>query len=55
MFLCWVEIVGQAKPEPRWVFLSFDRVRYNGGIYAGETSPEAIRDRVGEWWQNKKG
>lgn len=50
LFVCWVEIVGTTRPHPRWFAVSDPPIRYNVGPYAGETSPQAIRALICDWW-----
>ena len=51
VFVCWVEAIAS---ELRWVFVSTKRVRYDGGLYAGEQTLDEIRARVTEWWARKR-
>jgi hypothetical protein len=51
VFVCWVELVAS---ELRWVFVSAERIRYDGGLYAGERTLDEISTRVAEWWARKR-
>lgn len=48
LFVCYIENVGGRGD--RWVYVSADRTRYDGGIWGGEDTLEQIRARFHEWW-----
>lgn len=48
LFVSYLENVGGRGD--RWVYVSADRTRYDGGIYAGEDTIEAVHARFSEWW-----
>lgn len=52
LFVCWTENVG--GKGLRWVYVSVDQVRYDGGIYAGEVTMREISARVDDWWVTQK-
>ena len=47
-FICWVELRNGVE---RWVFVGADRARYNGPVYRGECTLDAIRALVALWWE----
>lgn len=52
LFQCFTaNIAGRGD---RWIYVSSDRVRHDGGIYAGENTLEQIQQRVDEWWRDRK-